>query len=178
MSLDMPELFRPQLRAILRAALYGNLKIMFPMVVDADELRAAKKVLEECRRELENEGARFDEVEIGVMIETPAAAILAADIAPEVSFFSMGTNDLVQYTLAADRGNERLRRLQSADHPAVLSLIGRTCEAAREAGISVGVCGEAAGEPALVPKLIELGVTELSVSAPAIPRVKNIISEL
>ena len=178
MSLDMPELFRPQLRAILRAAFHGNLKIMFPMVVDADELSAAKKVLEECRRELENEGARFDEVEIGVMIETPAAAILAADIAPEVSFFSVGTNDLVQYTLAADRGNERLRRLQSADHPAVLSLIGRTCEAAREAGIWVGVCGEAAGEPALVPKLIELGVTELSVSAPAIPRVKNTVSGL
>ncbi len=178
MSLDTPELFKPQLRAILRAATHGNLKIMFPMVVDADELRAAKKVLEECRRELENEGSRFDEVEIGVMVETPAAAICAADIAPEVSFFSIGTNDLVQYTLAADRGNERLRRLQSADHPAVLSLIGRTCEAAREAGIWVGVCGEAAGEPAMVPKLIELGVTELSMSAPAIPRVKKIISGL
>jgi phosphoenolpyruvate-protein kinase (PTS system EI component) len=112
------------------------------------------------------------------MVETPAAAIRAADIAPEVSFFSIGTNDLIQYTLAADRGNERLTRLQSADHPAVLDLIGMTCEAAREAGIWVGVCGEAAGEPALIPKLIELGVTELSMSAPSIPRAKRIVSEL
>jgi phosphoenolpyruvate-protein phosphotransferase (PTS system enzyme I) len=178
MCLDVPELFKPQLRAILRAASHGNLKIMFPMVVDATELRAAKEILEECREELEDEGARFGEVDIGVMIETPAASVRAQDIAPEVSFFSIGTNDLVQYTLAADRGNERLRRLQSADHPAVLDLIGKTCEAAREAGIWVGVCGEAAGEPAMIPKLVELGVTELSMSAPSIPRAKKIVSEL
>jgi phosphoenolpyruvate-protein kinase (PTS system EI component) len=112
------------------------------------------------------------------MVETPAAAIRAADIAPEVSFFSIGTNDLIQYTLAADRGNERLTRLQSADHSAVLDLIGRTCEAAKEAGIWVGVCGEAAGEPDMIPKLIDLGVTELSMSAPSIPRAKRIVSEL
>ena len=178
MCLDVPELFKPQLRAILRSASHGNLRIMFPMVVDAVELRAAKEVIQECRGELENEGTPADEIEIGVMVETPAAAIRAADLAPEVSFFSIGTNDLVQYTLAADRGNERLRRLQSADHPAVLDLIGRTCEAAREAGIWVGVCGEAAGEPALISKLIELGVTEVSMSAPSIPRAKKIVSEL
>jgi phosphoenolpyruvate-protein phosphotransferase (PTS system enzyme I) len=178
MCLDLPELFKPQLRAILRAAPYGKLRIMFPMVVDTIELRAAKKILEECREELKNEGAQFGEVDIGVMVETPAAAIRAQDIAPEVSFFSIGTNDLVQYTLAADRGNERLRRLQSADHPAVLELIGKTCEAAREAGIWVGMCGEAAGEAAMIPKLIELGVTELSMSAPSIPRAKKIVSEL
>jgi phosphotransferase system enzyme I (PtsI) len=178
MCLDMPELFKPQLRAILRAAPHGKLKIMFPMVVDAVELRAAKEILEECRKELRDEEAEYGEVEIGVMVETPAAAIRAQDIAPEVSFFSIGTNDLVQYTLAADRGNERLTRLQSADHPAVLELIGRTCEAAREAGIWVGVCGESAGEPAMIPKLIDLGVTELSMSAPSIPRAKKIISEL
>jgi phosphoenolpyruvate-protein phosphotransferase len=178
MCLDVPELFKPQLRAILRAAPYGKLRIMFPMVVDAIELRAAKKILEECREELRSEGAQIGEVDIGVMVETPAAAIRAQDIAPEVSFFSIGTNDLVQYTLAADRGNERLRRLQSADHPAVLELIGQTCEAAREGGIWVGMCGEAAGEPAMIPKLIELGVTELSMSAPSIPRAKKIVSEL
>ena len=178
MCLDVPELFKPQLRAILRAGVHGNLKIMFPMVVDALEVDAAKKVLEECREELKNEGKQFGEVEIGVMVETPAAAIRAADLASEVYFFSIGTNDLVQYTLAADRGNERLRRLQSADHPAVLTLIGKICEAAREAGIWVGVCGEAAGEPAMIPKLIELGVTELSMSAPSIPRAKKVISEL
>jgi phosphoenolpyruvate-protein kinase (PTS system EI component) len=178
MCLDVPELFKPQLRAILRAASHGNLKIMFPMIVDTVELRAAKEVIQECRGELETEGTQFGEIEIGVMVETPAAAIRAADLAPEVSFFSIGTNDLVQYTLAADRGNERLRRLQSADHPAVLDLIGRTCEAAREAGIWVGVCGETAGEPAMIPKLIELGVTELSMSAPSIPRAKRVLSEL
>ena len=178
MCLDVPELFKPQLRAILRAASHGNLRIMFPMVVDNVELRAAKEILAECRKELENEGTKFGEVEVGVMVETPAAAIRAADIAPEVSFFSIGTNDLVQYTLAADRGNERLRRLQSADHPAVLDLIGQTCQAAQEAGIWVGMCGEAAGEPALIPKLIELGVTELSMSAPSIPKAKKVVSEL
>jgi phosphotransferase system enzyme I (PtsI) len=178
MCLDVPELFKPQLRAILRAAPYGKLRIMFPMVVDEVELRAAKEILEECRRELEGEGTEAGEVEVGIMVETPAAAIRAGDLAKEVAFFSIGTNDLVQYTLAADRGNERLTRLQSADHPAVLDLIGKTCEGAREAGIWVGVCGEAAGEPDLIPKLVELGVTELSMSAPSIPRAKKIVSEL
>jgi phosphoenolpyruvate-protein phosphotransferase len=178
MCLDVPELFKPQLRALLRAALYGNLRIMFPMVVDAVELRAAKQILEECRQELTNEGTEFGELEVGVMVETPAAAIRAQDIAPEVSFFSIGTNDLVQYTLAADRGNERLTRLQSPDHPAVLDLIGQTCKAAREAGIWVGVCGEAAGDPKMAPKLVELGVTELSMSAPSIPRAKKVVSEI
>jgi phosphoenolpyruvate-protein phosphotransferase (PTS system enzyme I) len=178
MCLDVPELFKPQLRALLRAAVHGNLKIMFPMIVDNVELRGAKKFLEECRQELKSEGKEVGELEVGIMVETPAAAIRAEDIAPEVSFFSIGTNDLVQYTLAADRGNERLTRLQSADHPAVLDLIGKTCEAAREAGIWVGVCGEAAGDPAMAPKLVELGVTELSMSAPSIPRAKKVISEL
>ena len=178
MCLDVPELFKPQLRAILRAGASGNLKLMFPMISDVEELRAAKKVFDECREELENEGKEIGAVEVGIMVETPAAAICAADLAPEVSFFSIGTNDLVQYTLAADRGNERLRHLQSADHPAVLELIRMTCEAARERGIWVGVCGEAAGEAALIPKLVELGVTELSMSSPSIPQAKKIVSEL
>jgi len=178
MCLDVPELFKPQLRAILRAGALGNLRIMFPMISDVGELREAKKVFDECREELENEEQEFGTVEVGIMVETPAAAICASDLAPEVSFFSIGTNDLVQYTLAADRGNERLRHLQGADHPAVLELVRMTCEAAREHGIWVGVCGEAAGEPALIPKLVELGVTELSMSAPSIPRAKKIVSEL
>jgi len=178
MCLDVPELFKPQLRALLRAAVHGNLKMMFPMIVDNVEVRGAKKLLEECRQQLKSEGKEVGELEVGIMVETPAAAIRAADIAPEVSFFSIGTNDLVQYTLAADRGNERLTRLQDADHPAVLDLIGKTCEAAREAGIWVGVCGEAAGDPAMAPRLVELGVTELSMSAPSIPRAKKVISEL
>jgi phosphoenolpyruvate-protein phosphotransferase (PTS system enzyme I) len=178
MSLDTPELFEPQLRAILRAAANGNLKVMFPMVADVGELEAAKAMLQKCRRELESEGVEFGEVESGVMIETPAAAVCAGQLAEESAFFSIGTNDLVQYTLAADRGNERLRRLQNADHPAVLALIQRTCEAASAAGIPVGVCGEAAGEPEMIPKLVELGVTELSMAAPQIPRAKKVVSEL
>ena len=178
MSLDTPDLFKPQLRALLRAAVHGNLKVMFPMVVEAGELRAAKGMLDEARAELEREGVEFGEIETGVMIETPAAAVCAADLAAESAFFSIGTNDLVQYTLAADRGNERLRRLQGADHPAVLALIRQTCEAAVEADIPVGVCGEAAGEPQLIPILINLGVTELSMSAPSIPRAKKVVSEL
>jgi len=178
MSLDTPELFEPQLRAILRAAANGNLKVMFPMVADVGELEAAKTMLQECRKELESEGVKIGEVKTGVMIETPAAAVCAAELAEESAFFSIGTNDLVQYTLAADRGNERLRRLQNADHPAVLALIRRTCDAASAAGIQVGVCGEAAGEPEMIPKLVELGVTELSMAAPQIPRAKKVVSEL
>jgi phosphoenolpyruvate-protein phosphotransferase len=178
MSLDVPELFKPQLRAILRAGAHGNLKVMFPMIADIEELRAAKEILAECQRELKREGTQTGPVEVGIMIETPAAALCAGELAQAASFFSIGTNDLVQYTLAADRGNERLRRLQSVDHPAVLKLIGDTCEAAREAGIWVGVCGEAAGEPQMIPKLLKLGVTELSMSAPSIPKAKKIVSEL
>ncbi len=178
MSLDTPRLFKPQLRAILRAAAHGNVRVMFPMVADVEELKAAKQMLQEVREELEAEGTEIGEVETGVMIETPAAAVCAAELAKESAFFSVGTNDLVQYTLAADRGNERLRRLQSADHPAVLALIRQTCEAAESAGIPVGVCGEAAGEPAMIPKLVALGVTELSMGAPAIPRAKKVVSEI
>ena len=177
MSLDTPDLFKPQLRAILRAAAHGNVKVMFPMVVEAGEVRAAKKMLEEARGELEEEGVEVGNIETGVMIETPAAAVCAAELAAESAFFSIGTNDLIQYTLAADRGNERLRRLQDADHPAVLALIRQTCEAAEEANIPVGVCGEAAGEPSMIPQLINLGVTELSMSPPSIPKAKKVVSE-
>jgi phosphoenolpyruvate-protein phosphotransferase (PTS system enzyme I) len=178
MCLDVPEIFKPQLRAILRAAAFGNLKMMFPMIVDAGEVRAAKGIFEECRRELEAEGKEYGEVEVGIMVETPAAALCAREIAPEVSFFSIGTNDLVQYTLAADRGNEKLERLQSADHPAVMAVIEMTCRAAKEAGVWVGMCGEAASDPDLIPRLVEMGLTELSMSAPSIPRAKKVVSEL
>ena len=178
MSLDVPDLFRPQLRAILRAAACGNLKVMFPMVSDVEELVAAKRLLSQCREELETEGTETGPVEAGVMVETPAAALCADEIAREAAFFSIGTNDLTQYTLAVDRGNERLEKLYRADHPAVLKLIEMTCRAGEKAGITTGVCGEAAGDPALVPKLVSLGVTELSMSPPAIPRAKKIVSEL
>jgi phosphotransferase system enzyme I (PtsI) len=178
MSLDTPNLFKPQLRSLLRAAAHGNVKVMFPMVVEAGELRAAKEMVAQARVELEEEGVEVGKIETGVMIETPAAAVCAAELAAEAAFFSIGTNDLVQYTLAADRGNERLRRLQSADHPAVLALIRQTCKAAQEANIPVGVCGEAAGDPQLIPVLIDLGVTELSMAAPSIPRAKKVVADV
>ncbi|MDP9426046.1 MAG: phosphoenolpyruvate--protein phosphotransferase [Actinomycetota bacterium] len=178
MSLDVPDLFRPQLRAILRAAAHGNLKVMFPMVSDVEELVAARRLLAECHKELESEGARTGPVEAGVMVETPAAALCAEELAREADFFSIGTNDLTQYTLAVDRGNEKLEKLYRADHPAVLRLIEMTCRAGDKAGIQTGVCGEAAGDPALVPKLVALGVTEMSMSPPAIPRAKKVVSEL
>jgi phosphoenolpyruvate-protein phosphotransferase len=178
MSLDTPDLFKPQLRAILRAAAHGNLKVMFPMVADVEELKAAKELLQASRAELQEEGVEIGTVQTGVMIETPAAAVCAAELAAESAFFSVGTNDLIQYTLAADRGNDRLRRLQRPDHPAVLALIRQACEAAEGAGIPVGVCGEAAGEPNMIPKLVGLGVTELSMGAPSIPRAKKVVSGL
>ncbi|MGH3090099.1 MAG: phosphoenolpyruvate--protein phosphotransferase, partial [Rubrobacteraceae bacterium] len=178
MCLDVPEIFKPQLRAILRAASHGNLKMMFPMIVQAGEVRAAKELFEECRKELESEGKEYGEVEVGIMVETPAAALCASEIAPEVSFFSIGTNDLVQYTLAADRGNEKLERLQSADHPAVMAVIEMTCRAAKEGGVWVGMCGEAASDPELIPRLVGMGITELSMSAPSIPRAKKVVGSL
>jgi phosphoenolpyruvate-protein phosphotransferase len=177
MCLEVPELFKPQLRALLRAAAHGNVKMMFPMIVNPEEVRSARGLVQECREELATEGVETGSVDVGVMVETPAAALCASEIAPEVDFFSIGTNDLVQYTLAADRGNERLRHFQGAEHPAVLKLIGMTCEAAEEAGIWVGVCGEAAADPELIPKLVELGVRELSMSAPSIPKAKKVLSE-
>jgi phosphotransferase system enzyme I (PtsI) len=179
MSLEKPDLFKPQLRAILRSAARGNVKVMFPMVADARELAAARAILNECREELAAERVEFGTVEAGVMIEVPSAALRAGELAAEADFFSVGTNDLTQYALAADRGNPRLAPyLQDAGHPAVLDLIRATCEAAREAGIPVGVCGEAAGDPGLAPALIEAGVTELSMASPAIARIKKLVSEL
>lgn len=180
MSLDVPELFKPQLRALLRAAgaTEGHIKVMFPMVSSVDELRAARRVLEECRAELQTEGQAVGQLPAGAMIETPAAAVCADELAREADFFSVGTNDLVQYTLAADRGNERLKDMPGAEHPAILRLIETTCRGASEAGIEVGVCGEAAGELAMIPGLVSAGVDELSMSPPAIPAAKKAISEL
>lgn len=179
MSLETPGLFKPQLRAILRAAARGNVKVMFPMVADVRELAAARAILNECREELAAERVEFGTVQAGAMVEVPSAALRAGELAAEADFLSVGTNDLTQYALAADRGNPRLASyLQDAGHPAVLDLIRATCEAAREAGIPVGVCGEAAGDSRLTPALIEAGVTELSMAPPAIARIKKLVSEL
>ena len=173
LCLARPELLRQQVRAILRAAPYGKLRIMFPMVADLSEWRAARAVVEELRAELYT-----PQIELGIMIEIPAAALLADVFAAEVDFFSIGTNDLTQYTLAMDRGHPNLAGKSDGLHPAVLKLIQRTVEAAHAAGKWVGVCGELGADPQAVPILIGLGVDELSISIPAIPMVKAQVRDL
>ncbi|MDY0885241.1 phosphoenolpyruvate--protein phosphotransferase [Dongia soli] len=179
LCLDRPDIFKPQLRALLRAAAESNVKIMIPMVSDIGEIREVKALLSICAAELAAEGKAARLPELGIMIETPAAVMCATQLAEEVGFFSIGTNDLTQYTMAADRlhGNPRLRRLCQASHPAVLRMIELTCQAARAKGIWVGVCGEAAGDPALIPTLLSYGVTEFSMESSLIPRAKKLVME-
>lgn len=167
LCLERPQLLREQLRAILKASEFGRLRIMFPMVADLSELRAARAMIEEIRAEL-----YLPPVEVGIMIEVPAAALMADAFAPEVDFFSIGTNDLTQYTLAMDRMHPTLATKSDGLHPAVLRLIAKTVEAAHAAGKWVGICGELGADPHAVPILVGLGVDELSVSVPAIPSVK------
>jgi len=177
LCLDLPALFKTQLRAILRAsANHPHLRIMFPMVSSVAEFEQANKLLEECKAELDAAGVPFHrEVEVGVMVEIPSAALMAHRLARRVRFFSIGTNDLVQYTLAVDRGNDRVAHLFDPAHPAVLELIERTVAAGREQGISTSVCGEMAGNPVFVPLLMGLGVDTLSVSPSAIALIKAVI---
>ncbi len=173
LCLNRPDLLRQQLRAILRATTFGKLRIMFPMVADVAEWRAARAMVEELRNEL-----NMPPVELGIMIEIPSAALMADAFAPEVDFFSVGTNDLTQYTLAMDRMHPSLAGKSDGLHPAVLRLISRTVEAAHACGKWVGVCGELGADPQAVPILIGLGVDELSVSVPAIPTVKAQVRSL
>jgi len=176
MCLDEPELFRTQLRALMRAAVHGNVRIMLPLIVTIDEVREARALLAEAARELEDRGvAHRADVPLGVMIETPAAVITADSLAKEVAFFSIGTNDLVQYTLAVDRGNARLATRFTPLHPAVLRLIHRTLEAGRANGLDVSVCGEMASEPLMAFALIGLGLRTLSVAPRSVARVKQIV---
>ncbi|MCX7731802.1 MAG: phosphoenolpyruvate--protein phosphotransferase [candidate division WOR-3 bacterium] len=177
--LDDIALFKNQLRAILRASAAGNVKIMFPMVATIEELRRAKLVLEEAKKELRKEGKPFDEnVEVGVMVETPSAAILAQQFARESRFLSIGSNDLTQYTLAVDRGNERVARLFDHFHPAVLRLIKNTIDAAHEQGIWVGMCGEFGADPMGVVLLLGMGVDEISVVPGLLPETKQVIRSI
>ncbi|WP_019228685.1 phosphoenolpyruvate--protein phosphotransferase [Sedimentibacter sp. B4] len=173
------DVFRTQLRAILRASIYGNVKIMFPMISTMKELKDAKKILEEAKLELKKEGKSFrDNIEIGIMIEIPSAAIISDMLAREVDFFSIGTNDLIQYTLAVDRMNSKLSHLYSQYHPALLRLIKSIIENAHKAGIWVGMCGEAAGDPKLIPVFLGMGLDEFSMNAPSVLKSRYIIRGL
>jgi phosphotransferase system enzyme I (PtsI) len=179
LCLENIDIFKTQLRAILRASVVGNIKIMFPMISGLEELRRAKAVLAECNEELRRSGIPLgEEIELGAMIEIPSAAICANVLAPEVDFFSIGTNDLIQYALAVDRVNEKLAHLYEPTHPAILRLLKMIADAAHANHIWVGVCGEMAGDVALVPLLLGLGMDELSASATLVPRVKRAVQSL
>ena len=178
MTLSHPEIFRPQLRAILRAAAYGDVRVMFPMIGSMDQLREAKALLREQEQTLQAEGVPTGTVKVGMMVEIPAAAVLAEEFAKEVDFFSIGTNDLTQYTLAVERGNAAVAHLYAPEHPAVLRLIAMTAQAAAERHIPCGMCGEAAGDPKLAPAFVGMGVNELSMSPRRVPAVRKLLSEL
>jgi phosphotransferase system enzyme I (PtsI) len=179
LCLEHIDIFKTQLRAILRASAVGNIKIMFPMISGLEELRGAKAVLAECHEELRRSGIPLsEEIEVGAMIEVPSAALCANVLASEVDFFSIGTNDLIQYTLAVDRVNEKIAHLYEPTHPAILRLLRIITEAAHAHHIWVGVCGEMAGDVALVPLLLGLGVDELSAAATLVPRVKRAVQSL
>ncbi len=176
LCLDQPHILKTQFRAILRAGAGHNVKVMLPMVADVNEVRAARELFQEAQEELRAEGVPFDEqMELGIMVEIPAAALMAEKFAPLVDFFSIGTNDLSQYTMAADRTNTRVAHLADGLHPAVLRLIRQAADAAHAAGIWIGVCGEIAGDPLAAPILVGLGIDELSMNPPAIPRVKEVL---
>lgn len=178
-SLKEEKLFNAQLRAIVRASAHGKVRILFPMITGLAEIRRCKALLEKVQAELAAEGQSFDaDIQIGIMIETPSAVIIAELLAQEVDFLSVGTNDLIQYCLAIDRGNEHVAYLYEPLHPAVLRALQMVCRAAQSAGIEVGICGEMAAEPLYALVLLGLGFEELSMNAPYIPRVKRIIRQV
>ena len=177
--LAQPDIFKTQLRALLRASVHDNMKIMYPMVSNVDEVLQANAMLQECKDELRSRGVPFNaSVDVGVMIEVPSAALTANLIAPHVRFFSLGTNDLVQYTLAVDRVNERVAYLYEPTHPAIIRLIKHTIDTSHEHGLWTGICGEMGGNPIMVPLLMGLGMDEISVSPSQVPLVKDVIRKI
>ena len=179
LRIDHPHLLYEQIKAILMASAQGDIKVMFPMVACMDEVGHLRGLVDNVKRELSKEGTPFnDDLEVGVMIETPAAAMIAGDLAKKVDFFSIGTNDLVQYALAVDRSNEKVAYLYQPAHPAILKLMKTTVDAAKENGIWVGVCGEMAGDPRYTPLLVGMGVHELSMSPSSIGQIRRLIRKL
>jgi len=178
-SLNEPEMFRTQLRALLRASVYGKLRIMFPMIATLNDFRGAKALLEEEKAKLIAEGVEVsDDIQVGIMIEIPAAAVLAHQFAKEVDFFSIGTNDLIQYTMAADRMNERVSYLYQPYNPSILTLIKHVIDSAHKEGKWAGMCGEMAGDQTAVPLLVGLGLDEFSMSASSVLKTRSLISKL
>jgi phosphotransferase system enzyme I (PtsI) len=176
--LDRVDVFKTQLRALFRASHYGNLAIMYPMIISVDEVRQIKKIVQEVREELESQKIPYDEVEQGIMIETPAAVMISDLLAEEVDFFSIGTNDLTQYTLAIDRQNQKLGNLYDSHHEAVLRMIQMTVENGHKAGIWVGICGELGADISLTGHFLKMGVDELSVSPPFILPIREYVRNL
>ncbi len=176
--LDRPEVFKVQLRAMLRASAFGQVRILLPMISSLEELRSAKAILEEARAELREENLPFGDVQTGIMVEVPSTAILSDHFAPEVDFFSIGTNDLIQYTVAADRENEKLAPLYSQYHPAVLRLIRTVIDNGRASGVPVAMCGESAGDPKLIPVLLGLGLSEFSMNPSSILQARWILRNI
>jgi len=178
LCLDRKDIFKVQLRALLRASIYGNLAVMFPMISGLEEFQQAIEVVNECKAELKAEGKEYSEkIQWGIMVEIPAAAVYADELAKHVDFFSIGTNDLIQYTLAADRMSEKVSYLYNPMHPAVLRLIKMTIDGAHKHGKWVGMCGEMAGDEAAIPTLVEYGLDEFSMSATSILNAKKIMLE-
>lgn len=179
LCLDRREnIFKPQLKAILRASQYGNIKMMYPLISSYEEVIKANEVLEEVKNELAEEGIQFDRnMEVGVMIETPAAVMVSDKLAEIVDFFSIGTNDLIQYTTAVDRTNEKISSLHNPYHPGVLRLIAKVIKEAHKKDIWVGMCGAAAGNRLLLPFLLGAGLDEFSMSASSIPEIKAVLKK-
>lgn len=179
LCLDRKEdIYRPQLRALLRASAFGGIKIMIPMITCLDEIREAKALIEDVKRELDAENIEYNkDIQVGIMVETAAASLMADVFAKEVDFFSIGTNDLTQYTMSVDRGNEKISYLYSTFNPAVLRSIRNIISCGREAGIMVGMCGEAASDPMMIPLLLAFGLNEFSMSSSAILRSRKMITE-
>ena len=177
--LDNVDLFKVQLRAILRASSYGNVAIMLPMISSIEELRKSKEIIEEVKQELKEKNIKFNEnIEVGIMVEIPSSAVMADEFAKECDFFSIGTNDLIQYTIAVERGNEKLANLYSHFNPAVIRLIKSAIDGAHKNGILCGMCGEAAGDVRFIPLLVGLGLDEFSMNANKILKVRKLITDL